>query len=42
LVSIRFVWTGRFPEAHRLGVGKAFVHRVGVLDAELTQAQAAG
>jgi hypothetical protein len=30
------------PEAHRLGVSKALVHRVLIVDAELTQAQASG
>lgn len=30
------------PEAHRLGIGKAFMHRIRILGAELAQAEAAG
>jgi hypothetical protein len=32
----------RIPEAHRIGVGEAFVHRVRILGAEMAQAQAGG
>jgi hypothetical protein len=32
----------RIPEAHRLGIGEAFVHRVRILGMELAQAKARG
>jgi hypothetical protein len=32
----------RIPEAHRLGIGEAFVHGVRILGAELAQAKARG